>query len=114
MISQRVRTPDVRPAAESFAELLLSDWLVKGLRDAGFNQPSPVQEAAIPPARYGADLVVQAKSGTGKTAVFGVAAAERVDMQNANPQVCSFAPLVSGQWNIQQSNFHTTLSRLRE
>lgn len=86
----RPRTSDVRPAAESFAEFLLPEWLLKGLNDAGFMQPSPVQEAAIPQARCGADLVVQAKSGTGKTAVFGVIAAERVDVSNPNPQVGSF------------------------
>eukprot|EP00884_Botryococcus_braunii_P020562 jgi/Botrbrau1/718/Bobra.160_2s0041.1 len=92
MMQSRARTSDVRPAAESFAELLLPGWLLKGLNDAGFLQPSPVQEAAIPQARCGADLVVQAKSGTGKTAVFGVVAAERVDVDNPNPQALVIAP----------------------
>jgi ATP-dependent RNA helicase DDX20 len=84
---RRRRTADVRATADSFSELLLPDWLLKGLDDAGFEQPSPIQQAAIPLARYGADLVVQAKSGTGKTAVFGVRAAELVDVTVQSPQV---------------------------
>ena len=58
-----------------------------GLDAAGFYKPSPVQQAAIPLARAGSDLLVQAKSGTGKTAVFGVACIEHVNTGNNLPQV---------------------------
>ena len=46
-----------------------------------------MQQAAIPLARAGSDLLVQAKSGTGKTAVFGVACIEHVNTGNNLPQV---------------------------
>ncbi len=49
------------------------------------------QEAAVPLARAGADLVVQAKSGTGKTAVFGIAAVERARLDLPAPQVAAAA-----------------------
>ena len=53
----------------------------------------------MPLARSGADLVVQAKSGTGKTLVFGIAAVELVRLDLPLPQVaplCSFFCLARG------------------
>ena len=81
------RTLDVLAGTKSFAGLLLPPHIEQALRDAGFRRPSPVQEAALPLARMGTDLVVQAKAGTGKTLVFAVAAVERVDVTNGAPQV---------------------------
>lgn len=84
---QGARTLDVVASAKSFASLLLPQHIEQALREAGFRRPSPVQEAALPLARLGTDLIVQAKAGTGKTLVFAVAAVERVDLSNAAPQV---------------------------
>ena len=81
------RSSDVLSASKSFAALLLPPHVQQALRDAGFRRPSPVQEAALPLARLGADLIVQAKAGTGKTLVFAAAAVERVDVANGAPQV---------------------------
>lgn len=80
------RTIDVTVGAASFDELLLPDFLLQGLAAAGFTKPSPVQTTAIPLARVGADLIVQAKSGTGKTLVYGIAAVESVKLEHAIPQ----------------------------
>jgi len=44
----------------------------KGVKIAGFKEPSPIQEMAIPIIREGSDLVAQAHTGTGKTAAFGL------------------------------------------
>lgn len=81
------RSLDVLSASKSFATLLLPPHVQQALRDAGFRRPSPVQEAALPLARLGTDLIVQAKAGTGKTLVFAAAAVERVDLTNGAPQV---------------------------
>lgn len=83
------RTLDVLSGTKSFAGLLLPPAIEQALREAGFLRPSPVQEAALPLARMGTDLIVQAKAGTGKTLVFAVAAVERVDLTNSAPQVGS-------------------------
>lgn len=83
---QQRRTADVLSAARGWGALLLPPALEAALRGAGFRRPSPVQEAALPLARLGADLIVQAKAGTGKTLVFAAAAAERVDLGNPAPQ----------------------------
>jgi ATP-dependent RNA helicase DDX20 len=75
------RTEDVvtaETAACSFESMNLPAPLVVALDRAGFLHPSPIQLKAIPSARLGTDLVVQAKSGTGKTCVFSVVALEVV------------------------------------
>ncbi len=46
--------------------------IVKGIRIAGFKEPSPIQQMAIPLIAEGRDLVGQAHTGTGKTAAFGL------------------------------------------
>jgi ATP-dependent RNA helicase DDX20 len=65
---------------------------VRGLANAGFRIPSPVQRAAIPLGRLGADLVVQAKSGTGKTVTFGAILLDRVDRTLPHPQALVISP----------------------
>jgi ATP-dependent RNA helicase DDX20 len=82
-----MRTTDVVGDSLSFRELLLPEEVLTGLQNCGFSRPSPVQHAAIPLARLGVDLIVQAKAGTGKTLVFAVAAIEKVDRQSGVPQV---------------------------
>lgn len=85
------RTIDVTDGADSFADLLLPEHLLKALAAAGFTKPSPVQTTAIPLARVGADLVVQAKSGTGKTLVYGIPCVEKAALEEALPQARSAA-----------------------
>ena len=107
---ERARSEDVTlDEALTFADLQLSDALVRGLRRCGLHTPSPVQRAAIPLGRAGADLVVQAKSGTGKTITFGAILLERVDRAVAHTQALVVAPTREV---AQQS--HATLARLAE
>ncbi|MDN3648454.1 DEAD/DEAH box helicase [Reinekea marina] len=54
----------------SFADLGLNERLLKALDKHNFTTPTAVQEATIPPALYGQDLMVSAKTGSGKTAAF--------------------------------------------
>ncbi|KAF9572973.1 DEAD (Asp-Glu-Ala-Asp) box polypeptide 20 [Mortierella alpina] len=61
-----------------FSSLVSNPALLKGLTDSGYQRPSPIQLKTIPLGRLGLDLVAQAKSGTGKTVVFGVIAIESV------------------------------------
>lgn len=84
------RTGDVVGEAASFRELLLPEHFLAAIHGLGFERPSPVQQQAIPLARLGADVLVQAKAGTGKTLVFAVAAAERVELSDGVPQVCAW------------------------
>lgn len=58
--------------SKTFAELGLSPELLKSITEAGFENPFPIQEAVIPLALTGADIIGQAKTGTGKTLGFGL------------------------------------------
>ncbi len=53
-----------------FAELGLSDELLRAVTDSGYDVPTPIQRAAIPSVLMGKDLVGIAQTGTGKTAAF--------------------------------------------
>jgi superfamily II DNA/RNA helicase len=54
----------------SFADLGLSDELLRAVADSGYTEPTPIQRAAIPPVLMGRDLIGIAQTGTGKTAGF--------------------------------------------
>jgi len=53
-----------------FSNLELSDIILNGLSDAGFNQCTPIQDKALPLSLRGKDIAGQAQTGTGKTATF--------------------------------------------
>ena len=72
------RTLNVRSVG--FKDFLLKPELMKGIGDAGFEHPSEVQQEAIPLASYGQDLICQAKSGMGKTAVFVLSILHQLDV----------------------------------
>lgn len=55
-----------------FSEFNFHRDIAKGVKIAGFREPSPIQEQAIPIVASGSDLVGQAHTGTGKTAAFGL------------------------------------------
>src|SRR3954467_13863309 len=54
----------------SFADLGLSDELVRAVADSGYPEPTPIQRAAIPSVLMGKDLIGIAQTGPGKTASF--------------------------------------------
>jgi ATP-dependent RNA helicase SrmB len=56
--------------ATTFSELELDDRLIDALRDKGYDRPTAIQAAAIPPAMDGRDVLGSAPTGTGKTAAF--------------------------------------------
>ncbi|MDX1579782.1 MAG: DEAD/DEAH box helicase, partial [Gemmatimonadota bacterium] len=64
--------PSDPPPPPSFADIGLSDDVLRAVDEMGFVEPTPVQVAAYEPAKEGHDLIVQARTGTGKTAAFGL------------------------------------------
>jgi ATP-dependent RNA helicase DeaD len=62
-------SPDAGP---SFADMGLPEPLCKAIKERGYAAPTPVQAAVYNPATEGRDCVVQARTGTGKTAAFGM------------------------------------------
>ena len=62
----------------TFRDFDLHPEVAKGVRIAGFKEPSPIQKEAIPIIQEGRDLVGQAHTGTGKTAAFGLPILDRI------------------------------------
>lgn len=56
----------------TFNDFNLKQELNKAIQTAGFTEPSPIQQDAIPAVLKGKDIVAQAQTGTGKTAAFGL------------------------------------------
>ncbi|KYN05567.1 putative ATP-dependent RNA helicase DDX20 [Cyphomyrmex costatus] len=92
-INKKQRTSDIKIEEDvTFLQMRLPRDILDGLMSAGFQKPSPIQLKAIPLGRYGFDLIVRAKSGTGKTIVFSVIALETLDILVESPQVLIVAP----------------------
>ena len=65
----------------SFPDLLLKEPLLRALVDCGFEHPSEVQQRCIPQALLGQDVICQAVSGMGKTAVFVLATLQQLQAE---------------------------------
>src|SRR5256885_2128490 len=65
-------------ATTSFADLPISDELRKGISERGYTAPTPVQAAVFAPILEGRDMIARSKTGTGKTAAFGIPLLERI------------------------------------
>jgi len=63
---------DIFDQEVTFEDLGLRSSVLKGLDEAGFKHPTAIQSALIPPVLAGRDVLGQAKTGTGKTAAFGL------------------------------------------
>ena len=58
----------------------------------GYEKPTQVQQETVPRAAAGRDLVVMSRTGTGKTAAFGIAIAEKLDVERAAVQALVLTP----------------------
>jgi ATP-dependent RNA helicase DeaD len=83
-------TPQTTPLG--FADLGLADAVLEAVREVGYESPSPIQLAAIPPLLAGKDLLGQAQTGTGKTAAFALPLLSRLDLKLAQPQLLVLTP----------------------
>jgi ATP-dependent RNA helicase DeaD len=76
----------------AFADLGLSEPTLQALQDVGYEQPSPIQEQAIPVLMEGRDMIGQAQTGSGKTAAFGLPMIEHVDPTENEVQALVLTP----------------------
>jgi ATP-dependent RNA helicase DeaD len=76
---------------KTFAELGLSELLLKGIEELGYERPTPIQEQTLEVLLAGRDVVAQAQTGTGKTAAFAIPILERLD-KRLLPQALVLAP----------------------
>ena len=77
---------------QTFADLGLSEAVLGAVAGVGYEAPSPIQAATIPPLLAGRDLVGLAQTGTGKTAAFALPILSRLDLGQREPQALVLAP----------------------
>ena len=88
---------DYGPIPRTFDEMGLSQDVSAALRDMGFSEPMPVQQRVYKASVAGRDLIVQSRTGSGKTAAFGIPFVQAVldpsaDVKNGFPQVLTLGP----------------------
>lgn len=77
---------------QDFEALGIQPAIIKALDEMGFEEPTPIQKAAIPILLEGRDLIGQAQTGTGKTAAFALPLLQKVDRNSRVTQAVVLAP----------------------
>jgi ATP-dependent RNA helicase DeaD len=80
-----------KAAVTGFSDLNLSEATIRAITEMGFEEPTPIQKLAIPPAIEGRDVIGQAQTGTGKTASFGIPIVEKI-FSGKKPQALVVVP----------------------
>ena len=91
-MSDTDETTDSSVDTVTFADLGLDPKVLKALADVGYETPSAIQAATIPPLLAGRDVVGLAQTGTGKTAAFALPILSRLDLSQKTPQALVLAP----------------------
>ena len=76
----------------AFRELGLAPEIQQALEELGYEEPTPIQEQAIPELLAGHDVIGQAQTGTGKTAAFGLPLLQYVDPASDEVQAIVLTP----------------------
>ena len=76
----------------TFADLPLSEAVIKAVQDVGYESPSPIQAQSIPYLLERRDLLGLAQTGTGKTAAFALPLLSNIDLKQRDPQVLVLTP----------------------
>jgi ATP-dependent RNA helicase DeaD len=76
----------------NFRDLGLSEAIQTALDELGYNEPTPIQEQAIPELLSGHDVIGQAQTGTGKTAAFGLPLLQYLDPDDDSTQAIVLTP----------------------
>ncbi|TQF65599.1 DEAD/DEAH box helicase [Rhodococcus spelaei] len=91
-MSDTEQHPEPETDTTTFADLGIEERVLRALSDVGYESPSPIQAATIPPLMAGSDVVGLAQTGTGKTAAFAVPILSRIDTDQKRPQALVLAP----------------------
>lgn len=97
---------------KKFGSLDLSKKLYSAISDMGFEEPSPIQVAAIPLLMEGRDVIGQAQTGTGKTAAFGIPIVEKLNPKFRGVQALVLCP--TRELAIQVAEEITKIGKYRE
>ncbi|ACR10724.1 ATP-dependent RNA helicase DbpA [Teredinibacter turnerae] len=75
-----------------FSSLNLKPALLSNLSDLGYNTMTPIQAAALPAILQGSDVLGKAKTGSGKTATFGLGLLQRLEVERFRVQALVLCP----------------------
>lgn len=90
---RRKRTSDVTDTkGNEFEDFCLKRDLLMGIFEKGWERPSPIQEASIPVALSGRDILARAKNGTGKTGAYSIPLLEQIDPSQNHIQAMVIVP----------------------
>ncbi|XP_067138443.1 ATP-dependent RNA helicase me31b [Centruroides vittatus] len=90
---KRKKTTDVTDTkGNEFEDFCLKRELLMGIFEKGWEKPSPIQEASIPIALLGRDILARAKNGTGKTGAYIIPILQRVDTSKNSIQALVIVP----------------------
>lgn len=76
----------------AFASLALQPELLSNLTTLGYNEMTPIQAAALPKILLGQDVIAQAKTGSGKTAAFGLGLLQKLEVERFRIQTLVLCP----------------------
>lgn len=77
---------------KTFQDFNLKPELLEGLKNLRFTQMTPIQEQSLGPILDGKDLIAQAKTGSGKTAAFGLGVLNSLDLEKTQIQTLILCP----------------------
>ena len=97
--------------ANGFADLTLAPELCHVLSDLGYEEPTAIQLAAIPPLLEGRDLVGQAATGTGKTAAFALPILQRILAEGGGPEPLALVLVPTRELAVQVAEAMNSYSR---
>ncbi len=79
-------------ASTTFADLQIHPAVLRAVGDVGYETPTAIQAATIPPLMAGSDVVGLAQTGTGKTAAFAIPILSKIDVKSTATQALVLAP----------------------
>ena len=104
--------PEEYRADISFDDMGLSPELRRAISERGYTHPTPVQAKAFGPAFAGKDLIVRSKTGTGKTAAFGMPLLDRIPVGARGVRALMMCP--TRELAIQVAQELTELAKYRD
>ena len=76
----------------AFSSLSLSADMLANLESLGYHEMTPIQAQSLPLVLQGQDIIAQAKTGSGKTAAFGIALLEKLNVRFFGVQALVLCP----------------------
>jgi len=96
----------------NFLDFNLGEPIIKAIKDLRFVEPTKVQQEVIPAILAGKDVVVKAKTGSGKTGAFAIPIVDRLDPSITSPSVLVITP--TRELAVQVCDEMTTISKYKK